>query len=68
MHGSSAATESTQSEDTAASQAYPVRPSKDLTHTERVDIIYRIIALKQPMASISTLTGVNYSTIRTVYQ
>ena len=40
----------------------------ELTQTQRVDVYYRIIVLKQNLKQVSLLSGVNYSTVRTQAQ
>ena len=39
---------------------------KDITHTRRIDLIYKYAILNLSIAEISNITGVIYSTVRTI--
>ena len=39
---------------------------KEITQTRRVDLIYKYSVLNMSISEISTTTGANYSTVRTI--
>jgi len=45
----------------------PRNRANDLTQSERIDVLYRISVLEQPMIKISDQLNYNYSSVRSLW-